>query len=298
MIVTGRVPPVLHRHPLERAVGTLFPDLPGELIRRVIDWGGCAVNGVCCRTPLMPVSGGDEITLGVMEPERCLELVYTASDMLYEDDDFLAVNKASGINSQRTPYQLKGTVEYAVGVYLASQGIREPVRVVHRLDRGTSGVIFFPKNRPSATHVSTLLRDGRVEKSYWAVVAGSPEEEEWTVDRPIGKISRFRYGVDPRGKPAITRFRVLARGGRGTLLEARPITGRTHQIRVHLESCGFSIVGDTPYGGAPAERLMLHCRRMAFPSRRGGEVAAVAPLDELFASGLKHLGVEWISPGG
>lgn len=298
MIVSARVPSSLHRHPLEEVALALFPDLEGEVLRRVIDWGGCAVNGVCCRTFGSPVAAGDEITLGIMEPERCVELVYTSGDMLYEDDDYLAVQKGSGINSQRTPYQLKGTVEYAVGLYLESRGIREPVRVVHRLDRGTSGVIFFPKNRRSATHISLMLRDGKVEKRYLAVVAGSPDGEEWTLDRPIGKISRFRYGVDPRGKPAFTRFRIVSRGRLGTLVEARPLTGRTHQIRVHLESLGLPIVGDTPYGGAPAERLMLHCRRMAFISREGRVIAAEAPLGDDFLRVMERMGIEWTSNGG
>ena len=94
------------------------------------------------------------------------------------------MNKPAGINSQRTPYQLEGTMEYAVEVYFKSRGVKEPVRVIHRLDKGTSGVMFFPKGGRPATHISYLLKTGGVEKIYWALIAADPDEEEWTVDAP------------------------------------------------------------------------------------------------------------------
>ena len=117
---------------------------------------------------------GDEIIVGVMEPERFVDVKLAADDLLYEDHNFLALNKAPGINSQRTPYQFKGTVEYAVGQYLRETGSKEPARVIHRLDRGTSGVMFFPKNKQAATWISDQLKNGRVEKVYWAIVTADP----------------------------------------------------------------------------------------------------------------------------
>ncbi|GAB4303059.1 MAG: RluA family pseudouridine synthase [Desulfuromonadia bacterium] len=292
MILVQRVPDTLAGRRLDEILVQLFPDHSRQTMRRVIDWGGCAIDGICCRVASRTLSGGEEITVGIMEQERCIDLHYTSDDMLYEDDDYLAVNKESGVNSQRTPYQLKGTVEFAVSCYLRRQGIAEPARVVHRLDRGTSGVIFFPKNRRSATHISTLLRDGKVEKVYWALTRTVPSLDEWVVDLPIGKVSRFRYGVDPRGKPATTRFRVICTSAWGALVEAHPLTGRTHQIRVHLEHSGYPVLGDTPYGGVPAPRLMLHCRRMAFRSQRGKDVAAEAPLDRAFTDLLTAWGID------
>jgi 23S rRNA pseudouridine1911/1915/1917 synthase len=277
---------------LDDGAKTLFPQLSKGEIRRIIDWGGCAVNEVMVRVASRSLRQGDEIILGVMEPERCVEFTYAAADMLYEDLEYLAVNKEAGVNSQRTPYQLKGTVEYAVEMYLKSLRVAEPARVIHRLDRGTSGVMFFPKSKRAATHISAMLKGGKVEKVYWALIPGSPDEEAWTVDAPIGKLSKFRYGVTLPGKPAKTDFKVLASGKAATLLECRPLTGRTHQIRVHLTHCGLPIIGDVSYGAQHAARIMLHCRAMAFTAADGREVRAEAPVDGTFIEVCRGYGIE------
>jgi RluA family pseudouridine synthase len=166
--------------------------------------------------------------------------------------------------------------------YLKSMGVNEPVRVIHRLDLGTSGVMFFPKRKPAATHISAMLKGSKVEKVYWALVAGNPKEETWTVNAPIGRLSKFRCGVVNSGREARTSFRTIARGEGAALVEARPLTGRTHQIRVHLAHLGFPVVGDQTYGGPPDLRMMLHCRSMTFRARDGRSVAATAPVDEDF----------------
>lgn len=282
MILTARIAEGSIGLRLDDAAKVLFPQLSKSQIRRIIDLGGCAVNQVMSRVASREMTVGDEIIVGVMEPERFVDVKLAAADLLYEDRNFLALNKDPGINSQRTPYQLKGTVEYAVSQYLRESGSKEPVRVIHRLDRGTSGVMFFPKNKQAATWISDQLKNGRVEKVYWAVVSAIADEESWRVDAPIGKLNKFRYGVTIPGKPSITEFRVLATGSGATLIEARPLTGRTHQIRVHLAHSGLPIVGDEPYGGAPAERMFLHCRSMAFPGRNDESIRATAPVGDSF----------------
>jgi len=282
MILIGRVTAQQASLRLDDGVKELFPQLSKGEIRRVIDLGGCAVNQTMVRVASRSLREGDEIALGIMEPERFVEVKLSQEELLYEDGNFLALNKASGINSQRTPYQLKGTVEYAVSLYLKEQGSNEPARVIHRLDRGTSGVMFFPKNKQAATYISGQLKDGLVEKVYWAIVSDLPEEAEWTVDAPIGKLNKFRYGVTLPGKPSQTAFRVIATAGSYALIEARPHTGRTHQIRVHLTHSGLPIVGDLPYGGAQAARMLLHCRCMSFCGRNGELIRAEAPVDDNF----------------
>ncbi|ABQ24391.1 RluA family pseudouridine synthase [Geotalea uraniireducens] len=277
---------------LDDGAKELFPQLSKTQIRRIIDWGGCTICEALVRVASRPLREGDLIALGVMEPERCVEISYRKEDLLFEDANYLAVNKAAGINSQRTPYQLKGTVEYAVETYMKSLGSKEPARVIHRLDRGTSGVMFFPKDKRAATHISFLLKEGKVEKVYWAMVAGVPDEEQWTVDAPIAKLNKFRYGVALPGREARTAFRVIAVGKGATLLEALPFTGRTHQIRVHLVHSNLPIIGDTTYGGDTAARMMLHCRSMAFTSRDGKPVQAIAPLDEGFLKACRDFGIE------
>ncbi|MEA5114137.1 MAG: RluA family pseudouridine synthase [Geobacteraceae bacterium] len=277
---------------LDEGAAQLFPILSKNRIRKIIDLGGCSVNSAMVRVASRQLREGDEIILGVMEPERFQDLVFKQDDILYEDNDVLAICKPAGINSQRTPYQLKGTVEYAIGTYLKSEGIEEPVRIVHRLDRGTSGLMLFPKNRASAARLSSQLHDGEIEKRYLALVKGMPPQCEWLVNAPIAKIAPSRYGVATPGKEAQTEFRVVAAGADAALLEARPLTGRTHQIRVHLEYDALPIVGDRVYGGAKACRMMLHCLSMSFLNRNGNRVPVSAPPDSVFLAVCKEFGID------
>jgi 23S rRNA pseudouridine1911/1915/1917 synthase len=283
MILVARVGAEQAGMRLDDGIKMIFPQFSKGEIRRTIDWGGCNLSQALVRVASRPLKEGEEIAFGVMDQERCIELVYTREELLYEDKDFLAVNKAEGFNSQRTPYQLKGTVEYAVDCYMKAIGLKDPSRVVHRLDRGTSGVMFFPKHKQAATLISNLLKEGKVQKTYWALVSGSPDQPEWSVNAPIDKVSKFRYGVNLNGKPARTLFRVIGEGAGVTAIEARPLTGRTHQIRVHLSHSGFPIIGDESYGGEPAARMMLHCRSMRFTGFKGKIIEAVAPVDAAFA---------------
>jgi 23S rRNA pseudouridine1911/1915/1917 synthase len=291
MILKGTVGTEQAGMRLDDAARALFPELSKTRIRKIIDWGGCAVGQVMVRVASRTLRAGEEISLGLLEPERCIDFALAPVDILLDDPEYLAVNKPAGINSQRTPYQLKGTVEYAIDCYFRAHGVGEPARVIHRLDKGTSGVMFFPKAKRAATHISYLLKHGGVEKVYWALAAGIPEADAWTVDAAMAKLSKFRYGVAHPGKEARTAFRVLARGDGATLVEARPLTGRTHQIRVHLLHAGFPIIGDTTYGGDQASRMMLHCRSMAFRTREGRPVSAAAPPDAEFLSICRDFGI-------
>ncbi len=276
---------------LDDGARALFTRLSKGEIRRIIDRGGCTVSGVLVRVASRTLAEGDEIAIGVMEGERFTDLAYTAGDMLFEDREYLAVNKRAGINSQRTPYQLKGTVEYAVEQYLKARGVNEPARVIHRLDIGTSGVMFFPKKKGVATHVSALLKDGKVEKRYWALVEGSPQGDEWREEGAIARVAKFRYGVAAKGMKATTVFRVILRGRGAALVEARPLTGRTHQIRVHLAHIGLPVIGDQAYGGPPAPRMMLHCRFMSFRAANGRPISATAPVDGDFIKVCAEYGI-------
>ncbi|MHB8057214.1 MAG: RluA family pseudouridine synthase [Desulfuromonadaceae bacterium] len=274
---------------LDDAIATLCTGVSKSEARRIIDRGGCTVNVALVRVASRSVKVGDVIEIGIMEAGRFQELKLPAEALLYEDAELIAVNKPAGINSQRTPYQLKGTLEYWVSEYFKAQGSSEPARVVHRLDRGTSGAMLFPKNRQAAARFSKQFQDGLVDKLYLALVCGRPDQEVWTVDAPIGKVASARYGVVEGGKPSRTEFRTVATSGDISLLEARPLTGRTHQIRVHLESVGLPIIGDATYGGVPAGRMMLHCSAMTFRNVKGVEIVATAPLDGDFKERVNGL---------
>ena len=274
---------------LDEAVATLNAGISKSEARRIIDRGGCTVNVALVRVASRSVKVGDVIEIGVMEAGRFQELQLPPEALLYEDGELIAVNKPAGINSQRTPYQLKGTLEYWVTEYFKAQGNSEPARVVHRLDRGTSGAMLFPKSRLGAGRLSKLFQDGLVDKLYLALVSGRPDQEVWRVDAPIGKVASARYGVVDGGKPSRTEFRTVASSGDISLVEARPLTGRTHQIRVHLASVGLPILGDATYGGLPAGRMMLHCSAMTFQNSKKAEVCVAAPLDGEFEEQVRGL---------
>ena len=277
---------------LDDAVALLFDGLSKSEARRIIDRGGCSVNSSMVRVASRIVKSGDIIDLGIMEPGRFSELVLAPESLVYEDDELVAVNKPAGINTQRTPYQLKGTLEYWVSEYFRQQNINEPARVIHRLDRGTSGVMLFPKHKRAAAWLSLRFHDSLIEKSYLALVRGHPEQDVWTVEGAIGKIGTSRYGIMIGGRAAVTKFSRVASAGGYALVEAQPLTGRTHQIRVHLESCGLPIVGDATYGGQSAARMMLHCVELAFKNEHGKEIRVHAPLDELFRRSMVEQGFE------
>jgi RluA family pseudouridine synthase len=280
-------------HRLDEVVSALFDAVSKSEARRIIDRGGCAVNSSMVRIASRMVKAGDVIEIGIMERGRFKDFVLSPESLLYEDRELIAVNKPAGVNTQRTPYQLKGTLEYWVSEYFRQRGDSEPCRVIHRLDRGTSGVMLFPKHKRAAAWLSGRFHDNLVEKYYVALVSGRPEQDVWTVDGAIGKVGSARYGIMAGGRTAVTVFRMLASSGGYSLIEARPHTGRTHQIRVHLESSGLSIVGDTTYGGLQAERMLLHCSSLKFKDEHGTEIFITAPLDHVFeglmrASGLTY----------
>jgi len=281
MIKTCIVSAELGGSRLDDALAQLVALSKGEA-RRIIDRGGCAVNQSMVRVASRAVKAGDLLAVGVMQPGEFRELVLGPEAIVYQDRDILAVNKPCGIASQRTPYQLKGTLEYWVAEEFTRQGIKEPVRVVHRLDRGTSGLMLFPKHRQSAAWLSDLFKQGTIQKRYLAVVTGTPLQQAWVADGPIGKLGAARWGIVPEGRSALTEFCLLETCGEFGLLEALPRTGRTHQIRVHLAAAGLPIVGDRTYGGIQAERMLLHCFELAFTARDGRSLRILAEPDQAF----------------
>jgi RluA family pseudouridine synthase len=195
--------------------------------------------------------------------------------ILYEDRSVLAIDKPRGWmlvphSWQRTSRNLQAAISSSIAAgdfWARSRGLKF-LRHVHRLDADTSGILLFVKSIRAVEVISDLFEDRRMEKTYLAVVAGKPPEPEW--------LCQFKIGPDPKqfgrmkvdfqgGKSAETYFKSLdARGGL-TLIEAKPLTGRTHQIRVHLAECGVPIVGDELYGQREKnEPLGLRAVRLAF----------------------------------
>ncbi len=167
-------------------------------------------------------------------------------------------------------------------------GLPERPQLAHRLDRDTSGCLVLGRNRKALRRLGALFAAGRAEKTYWAVVIGGPPEDSGRIDLPLSKLNAvrgWRMVVANNGQTAVTEWRVLGRGGGLAWIECRPLTGRTHQIRIHLAEIGCPILGDPVYGPKSGESrskpLHLHARRILLPLDAGKPpVIAEAPLPE------------------
>lgn len=232
-------------------------------------------------------------------------------DILHRDAALVAVAKPPGLLVHRTVLDRRET-EFAVQI-LRDQ-IGQPVHPVHRLDRGTSGVLVFALDRAAARFLSEAFAAQRVEKTYLAVVRGWPAERG-TVDHPLKRQPDAAEWVDPRAQllpqAAVTHWRRLATTElpiagerhpttRCALLELTPETGRRHQIRRHMKHAAHPILGDATYGKGPLNRafaahtgcarLLLHCARLVLPHPDGGALDLAAPLAGDFATLVRALG--------
>jgi len=184
------------------------------------------------------------VPLDAPEPE------YPAEDgpltILYEDEYLLAVDKPAGMLIHPSRSRLTGTLANYVQGYYQQTGQRCAFHPLTRLDRDTFGVVLLAKN----AHVHTLLQSLPVQKTYHALTYGGPESDSGIIDAPIARkeLPSLLREVRPDGKPSVTEFRVLERREKLCKLELRPITGRTHQLRVHCAHMGFPILGDPQYG--------------------------------------------------
>lgn len=206
---------------------------------------------------------------------------------LFEDADVLAVDKPEGLAS--IP-ERDATQESLVALLSAASPTK--LYVVHRLDKEVSGVILFAKNAATHTFLNEQFSHHTVRKTYLALVHGVIAQESGTIDVPLRQFGSGRMGVDSkRGKESITIFHVLKRFDAHTLAEVHPVTGRRHQIRVHLYSLGHAIVGDPLYGEKAVQwhfpRLMLHAQRVEFRLPSGNEVMIEAPVPKSFTKILQ-----------
>ena len=231
------------------------------------------------------------------------EIAFVRSLVIFEDAQLLALNKPPGLSSQGGRGQVN-TLDELLWAFARSNGNRP--RLIHRLDRDTSGVILTAKTKPAAGFLGKAVMGRNVRKTYLAVVApGPPDPPEGIIETPLRReeLGREAYmrvcALDhPDAETAQTRYRTLARGGGAALVELRPQTGRMHQLRVHLASIGRPIAGDARYGGAlvlagqAVPRLMLHARALDFPHPDGGRKRIEAELPDDFRVILQAIGVE------
>lgn len=214
------------------------------------------VNGVP-RHADFPVAEGDVITALLDDEVPAYPAEEGPLRILYEDDHLLAVDKPAGILIHPSRSRDSGTLANYVVYYYQQTGQKSAFHPVTRLDRDTFGVVLLAKNAHVHAAMNTLHAQGGIRKTYHALVFGTPEPDSGTIDAPIARLplpSLLRR-VDPAGKPSVTEYRMLERRERCSLLELRPITGRTHQLRVHCAYMGFPILGDPQYGSPESMEL-------------------------------------------
>ncbi len=262
--------------------------------RRALEAGGVFLDGRRCKVASRGLHDGQQVVVNLEEGGRAAGAAapLERARLLYADDHLVAVDKPAGVPAQPTLTTDRGTLPELVGALLGS-----PVTIVHRLDRETSGVTVLARTRAAAAALSEAFRVGSPEKTYLALCARAPSPAAGRVDAPIGKDPR-RAGlraVSPSGEPAATRYRTL-RAGAAALVEARPETGRTHQVRVHLAHLGAPLLGDPRYGGprmvgaVAIPRVMLHAARLelAHPAT-GAPMVFEAPVPADFAEAERAL---------
>ena len=263
---------------LDVFLARLSPDLSRSRIRKLIDDGHVAVDGRPGKASTRLVAG-QSVTLEVPPPSPAeLQPWDVPLSIVFEDEHLIVIDKPAGMTVHPAPGNEHHTLANAVLAHAPDiEGIGGELRpgIVHRLDKDTSGLIVVAKNERAHAHLSDQFKSRGVSKVYLALVAGHPSPPEADIDAPIGRHphDRQRMAIVSKGRSAITRYRVVASYKRSTLVEARPRTGRTHQIRVHLASVGHQVVGDTTYG-RPAEglsRQFLHAFRLAFEHPATGE---------------------------
>ena len=215
------------------------------------------------------------------------------SRILYRDGLMLVIDKPAGLPVHPGP---KGGETLTHHLDALRFGLPRRPEAAHRLDRDTSGCLALGRHPKALARLGALFRENRVGKTYWAVVEGGPTADEGEIDLALARRSpdprSWWMKADPAGLPALTRWRVLARAARASLLALEPVTGRTHQLRVHCAARGFPIRGDAIYGGAPRDAgLLLHARALSVPLHpRREPVAVEAPVPGPMAAVIAGLG--------
>ena len=259
-------------------------------------------TGQTIRVPPLP----DAPDVDQQKRERAMlspqEIRFAHSLVLYEDEDVIALNKPSGLAVQGGT-KTKNHVDRLLSAW--GEGLERP-RLVHRLDRDTSGVLLLGKSPQAAARLSGAFAKRRAHKTYWALVVGNPKPEDGYIDTPLVKkgfhdreIVQPAEPNEPGAEVAETEYVTISRAGpRVAWMALRPHTGRTHQLRAHMQAIGHSILGDPKYGSEESQslsaglNLQLHHRRIELPHPTNGTLIVEAPLDPVIQAGFDRFGFD------
>lgn len=250
---------------LDQYVIRQMPELSRGYASRLINEGKVTVNGEAQLKAGYKIRPTDKIKIDYDEQKE-LQIPDIELPVLYEDNDCVVIDKPVGVlTHSKGPFNPEPTVESWLRARLKSKAMSgERAGIVHRLDRATSGVLIVAKTPEALGWLQKQFSQRKTKKTYLSVIEGRLNEAQAIIDMPIERNPRkpqtFRVGSN--GKSAVTEYKVLKSGDKYSLLELKPTTGRTHQLRVHLEHLGHPILGDTFYGGHSADRLFLHAKSL------------------------------------
>lgn len=271
---------------LDAYLAQYFPEHSRSAWQKYISAGYVKVNGEVVTSNKLLLGEDDEVTADTRTKPGKLHIDMT---VVYEDKNVIVIDKPAGVLS----HAKGGIVEEATVAdffknYTSYGNNTNRPGIIHRLDRATSGVMIGVKNAETAKLLQKQFSDRKVKKTYMAVVEGTPKNSEAHIELPIernpSKPSQFRVGVN--GKSASTTYKVLSTNGRYSLVELKPATGRTHQLRVHMAHIGHPIVGDIVYG-QDSKRMFLHAMRLELTLPGGERKIFEAPLPAEFREMVK-----------
>ncbi|MFW6005859.1 MAG: RluA family pseudouridine synthase [Candidatus Bipolaricaulota bacterium] len=274
---------------IDKLVSIRLPELSRSKWQELINDGHIRVDGSQVKSSYR-VSAGERVEISVPEDFDSESLVPQdiSLEVVYEDPSLIGVNKPNSMVVHPGPGHAKGTLANGL-IYLYEDlpNLPDPTRpgIVHRLDKETSGIIAVTRTAKSFFDLKDQFKNREVDKEYIALVKGRFDERSGLIDAPVGRSNKDKTKMTVKlgGKEARTEFRVIDERENSTLLELKPVTGRTHQIRVHMNYIGHKIIGDSYYGGPPAERLMLHARRLTLRHpEKGTDLTLEAPEPEEF----------------
>lgn len=247
----------------------IFKSYNRSTLQKFIESGFVKVGGELAKKPNQKFERGVYIELELPEEVRNSDI---EPEIIYEDKDVLVVNKPAGLLSEP-----RG--EYCPEKTLADYGY-----IAHRLDRDTSGVVILAKTPEVQLFLKRQFKEREVHKTYVAVVSGQLKLDAARLDLPLMRNLKrpTTFLVDANGKPAETFYKVLKTNGEFSLVELKPTTGRTHQLRVHMKYLGHPILGDRVYGGEKADRLYLHAEKLEITLPSGERKTFTAPVPQEF----------------
>ena len=268
-VILDAGPDVEEKFRLDHLMMQKYKSYNRSSLQKFITLGFVTVDGVLAKKANQKFAADAKIELSVPEEMKNADIEPT---VIYEDENVLVLDKPAGLLSM------------AKGEYCPEKTLEDFGLLVHRLDRDTSGVVILAKNPEVQSFLRKQFQDRKTHKTYYAVVSGRPKLDAARVDLPIARDLKrpTTFRVDANGKASETFYKVIESDGAHSLVELKPTTGRTHQLRVHMKYLGHPIVGDVVYGGEKFDRLLLHAGALEITLPGGERRTFEATLPEEF----------------